>query len=198
MIIKILTRIWMGFEVRSFIHMPMGYLFNGWRSFLEMLCSFLKKREILSQQIHQHSLLSSSQSSKPGVESSKVNGKSCRYAKAVLIKENQSLQETEARSSQAHSYVSVPDRQSMVQYWVQKNNEVLKEDFNNLWIVSRLFQFNNQKEIASTLEVYFQIKVIINPLFVENALIEINQGNLEDLIEVLGIWQQCGKLHLMF
>lgn len=42
------------------------------------------------------------------------------------------------------------------------------------------------------------MKVIINPLFAENAWIKINQGKLEELIEALGKWQEIGPFHLLF
>lgn len=51
----------------------------------------------------------------------------------------------------------------MESFWTQKNYEVFKENFNNLWVISRLF--NEWMEITKTLEEFFQTKVIINPLF---------------------------------
>lgn len=61
------------------------------------------------------------------------------------------------------------------------------EDFNNLWIISRLFVFSDSdsKKITKLLEVFFQIQVFINPLFAGNTLIKIDQGDLGELIESL-------------
>lgn len=70
----------------------------------------------------------------------------------------------------------------MHHYWVRKGDEVLKEDFNNLWIITRLFVFDNLKEITSFLEDMFQVKIIINPFFDDKAIIKVNHGKLDDLI----------------
>ena len=79
-----------------------------------------------------------------------------------------------------------------------KNTEVFKQDSDNLWVVSRLFLFNDWKEIAKTLEDIFQLKVIINPLFAENVLIQIDHPMMEELIVFSGKWQEIGKFHLLF
>ena len=50
-----------------------------------------------------------------------------------------------------------------------KNSDVIQEDFSNLWIVSKLFDFNDWSEIARTLKDYFQSEIIGNPLFAKNA-----------------------------
>ena len=77
------------------------------------------------------------------------------------------------------SVVLTSDFQSATQYWVIKNSEVLKEDFDNLWIISRLFAFEDWKKIRKTLEDLFQSKIIIYPLFAENVLIKLAEGSLE-------------------
>lgn len=55
-------------------------------------------------------------------------------------------------------------------------------DFNNLWVISRLFEFNDWKEITKLLEELFQSEVTISPLFAENALISLDHNRWEDLI----------------
>lgn len=40
----------------------------------------------------------------------------------------------------------------MDEHWIIQNSDVLKQHFDNLWVVSRLFLFNDCKEIAKTLE----------------------------------------------
>lgn len=47
-----------------------------------------------------------------------------------------------------------PAKQSKLQYWVQKKFEVFEEDFSNLWIVSRHFEFDKWYEISNTLKLY--------------------------------------------
>ena len=56
-------------------------------------------------------------------------------------------------------------KQRMQNYWVRKSKDVLKEDFSYLWVLSRLFSFDDWKKIAEFLEYFFQVKIIINPLF---------------------------------
>lgn len=66
---------------------------------------------------------------------------------------------------------------------MQKNPDVFKEDFSNFWVISRLFVFNEWKEIAKFLEDYFNLKFNINPLFADKAWVKVDQGQLENLIE---------------
>jgi len=49
----------------------------------------------------------------------------------------------------------IKEIQSMESFWIQKNPEVFKENFNNLWVISRLFVFNDWMEITQTLEELF-------------------------------------------
>lgn len=63
-----------------------------------------------------------------------------------------------------------------------RSKDILKEDSSNLWVLSRLFAFDDWNEIAELLENFFQVKIIINPLFVDKAIIKVKQRQLEDLI----------------
>ena len=76
----------------------------------------------------------------------------------------------------SHTYSSVFDleKQSMSCYRIIKNPKVLKIDFNNLWIVTRLFEFDERSAIASSLKLYFDIDVILNTLSAECALIQLD------------------------
>lgn len=143
---------------RRFIHVPLGDSNLGWSSFFNMLSTFLKKRELLLQLTHQPSLmnLGPSFSSKARLEPPRAREKSFSYVEAV------------------QSSILVKKNQSMESFWIQKNSEVFKENFNNLWVISRLFVFNDWMEITKTLEELFQTKVIIHPLSDENALIKID------------------------
>lgn len=61
--------------------------------------------------------------------------------------------------------------------WVIKNTEVIGAKFDHLWIVTRLCAFDDWRDVRKMLETYFGTSIIINPLFDENALISIDQGN---------------------
>lgn len=67
--------------------------------------------------------------------------------------------------------------------WVCKGDDVIQEDFYNLWTINRLFTFDEWIEISLLLEERFKVKVIINPLFVDKAIIKFKQGNVDDVIK---------------
>lgn len=74
-------------------------------------------------------------------------------------------------------------------------NEDHHMEYDNLWIISRLFVFDDWREIKQTLEEWFNTKLIIKPLFEENALIKLDQGLIENYIEKSGKsgkWQEFG------
>ena len=73
-------------------------------------------------------------------------------------------------------------------YWVHKNDEVLKEDFRSLRVVSKLFMHIDWRDIIKFLEEHFQINTGLNPLFEHKALIRSSSGKLEDLIKNRGKW----------
>ena len=52
--------------------------------------------------------------------------------------------------------------------------------------------------IQKLLENYFQAKIVINPLFGENAFISIDQDSIKDSICEEGKWQAMGSFHLKF
>ena len=79
-----------------------------------------------------------------------------------------------------------------------KNSEVFKADFDNLWVVSKLFKFDSWVKINEALELFFDSKVILNPLFADNALIESERGPLKEFIDSPGKWQYFGAFHLKF
>lgn len=65
----------------------------------------------------------------------------------------------ETTHEQLNSSVLTPKKQSKIQCWIRKENEVLKEDFDNLWVVSRLFAFDEWKDIVSFLEEFIKSKL---------------------------------------
>ena len=73
-----------------------------------------------------------------------------------------SYAETAKPMSYNHSSVLAPKKQSMSRYWIIKNPEVCKINFNNLWTVTKLFELDEWTEIASTQKLYFESD-IINP-----------------------------------
>ena len=72
--------------------------------------------------------------------------------------------------------------QSEKHFWVRKNEDTLQENFNNLWVLNRLFIFDDWKDIALYLEELFQVKISLNPLFPDKAIIKATQGKFEDMI----------------
>lgn len=64
----------------------------------------------------------------------------------------------EAVSNRNSSPVHTSIKQSKQPFWVKKNIEVFKEDFSDLWVVSRLLEFNDWIEIVRTLKLYFNSK----------------------------------------
>ena len=64
-----------------------------------------------------------------------------------------------------------------------------KLNFDNLWIISKLFASDDWRSIHKFLESKFQTSIVINPLYDENTLISIDQVSLSDLIGKVGKWQ---------
>ena len=73
--------------------------------------------------------------------------------------------------------------QSTWQQWVIKSPRFFSTDFNNQRVVSRLFEFSDWVEIKEMLQMYFHSKVLINLLFAENDLIDLDQGPLDELMK---------------
>ena len=73
-----------------------------------------------------------------------------------------------------------------------------REDFKSLWIVTRLFEFNDWKDVKIVLEDHFHSIITINPLSANKAIIESPLCNLEDKVEFLGKWQGYGLFHILF
>ena len=69
-------------------------------------------------------------------------------------------------------------------------------NFDNLWIISKLFAFDDWRMIRKFLEMKLQTNIIINPLYDDNAFISIDRGSLSDIIGVKGKWQAWGNFHL--
>lgn len=87
---------------------------------------------------------------------------------AEMAKKNQNLSSLCVSIENGKSLVNQSSaldgvKQSINSSQVQLNEKVLQEDFNNLWVISRLLEFDDWKEIAEVLEEMFNTKVIINP-----------------------------------
>ena len=64
--------------------------------------------------------------------------------------------------------------------------------------MTKLFAFDDWSRICKTLETELQVKVMLNPLFDENALISLDQGPIKDHIRGEGGWQPKRSFHLKF
>lgn len=56
------------------------------------------------------------------------------------------------------------------QYWVRKSDDILKEDFNYLWVLPSLFVFDDWKDISTFLEDLFANKAITKVTFPKVSL----------------------------
>uniref|UniRef100_A0A9I9DXV0 Uncharacterized protein n=1 Tax=Cucumis melo TaxID=3656 RepID=A0A9I9DXV0_CUCME len=88
------------------------------------------------------------------------------------------------------------EKQSNHQPWVIKNPKVFQTDFNNHWVVTHLFEFNSWVEIKESPQTAFHMEVTINLLFANNALIDMDQRSLDEVVEQPGKWQNIGAFHL--
>ena len=82
--------------------------------------------------------------------------------------------------------------------WLIKNHEVVKVDFENLWIIIKLFASDAWRLIRKQLETLYQSKIIINPLYDDNALISFDKIPSKDLIGKEKKWQAWGEFHIKF
>ena len=82
--------------------------------------------------------------------------------------------------------------------WEIRKSEVIRTNYDHIWIVTRLFAFDDWKEIWKILETYFGTSIIINPLYDENSLISIGWALIEDFITEVERWQAMGSFHLKF
>lgn len=189
-----------------FLHVPMGVYQQGWCSLLDMLKSFAERKELFDKQTPKFQGIISAQGTEATSYSHFPEDYIASYAKIVkkkawssspllpMAKESTSCDKI---SQITKSTVLLPGKQGKESFWVQKNYEVFQEDFSNLWIISRLFVFNDWREIAICLENHLKTKVIINLLFADNVLIEVYQGSLENLIENPCKWQEFGPFHFL-
>lgn len=131
-----------------------------------MMQSFSEKFDFTWWQ-HQLLIKATSTISK-GTNSSSANNQSPSYVDITLKSSSHqpfvsALVKQSKLTRLNQSSVLVEVKQSINSSRIQLNDEVLQEDFNNLWIGSRLFEFDDWKEIAKVLEEMFNTKVIINP-----------------------------------
>ena len=89
---------------------------------------------------------------------------------------------------EADSHPSPPKQKQ----WLIKNHEVAKVNFEDLWIISKLFA-RWLRLIHKRLKEIFRTKIVLNPLFDENTLISIDQGSIIDFICEEGKWQAWGN-----
>lgn len=93
--------------------------------------------------------------------------------------------------------VPVHPPHSKQKHWLIKNHEVVKVNFENLWIITKLFASDDWKLIRKWLEVLFQTKIVIFEVIGDHfgGLLDIASKTLS-LINVSEPWIQvknfCG------
>ena len=73
-----------------------------------------------------------------------------------------------------------------------------KLNFDNLQIISKLFASDDRRTIGKFLESKFQVNIVNNLLYDDNALISLDKGSLSDRIDAEVKWQEWGNFHLKF
>lgn len=106
------------------------------------------------------------------------------YTEVVKSKEDTRIQ-TKLKISKVN--------QSSHSFWIKKEKEILDLNFSSL-LVTRLMEFYSWPNIKPTLEDFFQTYILINPFFVDKALIEINKEIDPKCLDCK--WKQYGRLHL--
>lgn len=172
--------VWPATGGRFFIHVPEGTAQQGWTEFLGMINSFIIRIGCYTDLSAKKELL------QPSFVEVLTKGESHH---------NYSVQDSTLGQSNSSAF---HNKQSTYLGWIRKEKEVFKEDFENLWVVSRLFAFDEWKDIVSFLEGLYQTKISINPLFADKALIKTSQGNLKKIIVTPGRWFDYRKFHLLF
>ena len=75
---------------------------------------------------------------------------------------------------------------------------MVKVDFYNLWIITELFASDNWRLIHRQLEKLSQTRIVMNPLYNDNALVSFDKVSIKDFIGEKGKWQARGYFHLKF
>ena len=171
-----------GYTDFSFIHIFSADSKKGWSSFLHMIEDFLliHKYEQWHSSLQHDSL--TTESRPPPANSlvlsyaDKVKG-AMRNCQSIIEEKNQILDK---------------------RHWVQKSDDCIKKNFSNLWILSRLFAFDEWKDIKAHLEDLFNINININPLYADKAVIKVPKAKVEDVIITPGKWFNYKKFHLLF
>ncbi|TYJ99818.1 kinesin heavy chain-like [Cucumis melo var. makuwa] len=110
--------------------------------------------------------------------------------------ENRNLKKGRFKSKEVIGDTSLARKSDNQGQWVIRNAEVATTNFESLWIVTKVFAFDDWQMIRKSLEEYFQAKIVINPLFGENAFISIDQDSIKDRICEEGKWQAMGEARI--
>ena len=75
---------------------------------------------------------------------------------------------------------------------------MVKVDFDDLWIITKLFASDDGRIVRKQLELLFQTKIVINPFYDDNALISFDKTPSMDFIGEEKKWQAQSKFHIKF
>lgn len=142
---------------RQFLQVPFGFEKKGWLVSWEMISDFLKKQGAISRL---------------GIEVFFMLDEEKLKLDQIVVADNQGLPSS-VESTQINSVLPqfidhlkvnrILSTSEILSFWVRKEREVSTPNLNSLLVVSRLIVNYPWRDVKSTLEMYFESKVLITP-----------------------------------
>lgn len=173
---------------------------QGWLLFRNMMGKFLERMDYIkwfagnvSKTPSLRLIEKQSYAEKVKLSFSKESKEKAEQMRVIPMQRQQ-----EVKQGSPLTYTNRKAKAENQKHWVIKNIDVAPTNFDPLWIVTELFAFDDWRSIRRMLETVLQVNFIINPLFDENALINLDQGSIKEQIRGEGVWQLMGSFHLKF